>query len=341
MASLKHIVSKLHRKNSKSHVFFLVLVLIMFLLIAGTVRYYVLEPVRSNDSSMHPKHKEHKTLWMCKLPQCIDMLKFGESAWVELRNGETLVRKLIAMPGDTIEITDNGKVYTPHLNFKWRGESAFIEKRKIYMPRRGDTLAVNELNDVEQDYLISLMQEQGMDFFVKTTLWQGDREISIDRVGATKLANRQVSLQEVDQLPWQDRRLVEMQIRQNEPGNAPIKLKRELYNKADSTLIEQVAVDRDCYYFICEKPIHCADSREYGFFTHERILGRHETLPDKVVDAVVSASRFVLKKFDFLSKTKSSASASTDLAPKNHPKPHQKAKMISKENKEKDQEKSN
>lgn len=331
MASLKHIVSKLHRKNSKSHVFFLVLVLIMFLLIAGTVRYYVLEPVRSSDSSMHPKHKEHKTLWMCKLPQCIDMLKFGESAWVKLRNGETLVRKLIAMPGDTIEITDNGKVYTPHMNFKWRGESAFIEKRKIYMPKRGDTLTISELNDVEQDYLISLMQEQGMDFFLKTTLWQGDREISIDRVGSTKLANRQVSLQEVDQLPWQDRRLVEMQIRQNEPGNALIKLKRELYNKADSTLIEQVVINKDCYYFICERPTHCADSREYGFFTHERILGRHETIPDKVVEAITKASKFVLKKFDFLKKTKVFKSESSPETKGMKSNPHPKAKTILKE----------
>lgn len=281
MASLKHKVKKLQRKNSKSHVVFLVFVLIIFFLLAGTLRYYILEPVRLNDSSMHPKHKENKVLWMCKLPQCIDKLKFKESAWIEKHNKETLVRKLIGLPGDTIEITDNGKFYTPTHNFKWNGESAFIERRKIYLPKRGDTLKISELNDVEQDYIISLMHEQGMKFFVKTTLWQGNREISLDRVGSTKLANRQVSLQEVDNLPWQDRRLIEMQIRLSEPGNAPIKILRKLYRTSDSTEVETVVVQNDCFYFICEKPTHCEDSREYGYFTRPHILGRHEPWPDK------------------------------------------------------------
>jgi hypothetical protein len=140
-----------------------------------------------------------------------------------------MVRKVLAMPGDSIEITDKGSVRTPHRNFKWKGEDAFIQSRTIYIPKAGDTLYFDQLNDVEQDYIVSYLHTHGQKIALKSTLWQGDREINIDRVGSTKIANRQVSLKEIDFLPWQDRYLIELQIRQSEPGNAPIKIKRQLF----------------------------------------------------------------------------------------------------------------
>lgn len=178
---------------------------------------------------MTPKFKEQSTHWMCKVPQCLAQVKEQDIVWLSLKTGETMVRKVLAMPGDTIEITDKGRVRTPHRNFKWKGEDAFIQSQRIYVPKAGDTLYFDKLNDVEQDYILSYLHTHGEKIAIKSTLWQGDREINIDRVGATKIANRQVSLKEIDFLPWQDRYLIELQIRQTEPGNAPIKIKRELF----------------------------------------------------------------------------------------------------------------
>lgn len=201
----------------------------MFLGASIALRYYVLVPVQILDLSMSPKFKERSIVWMCKLPQCVDLVKDHDVVWAKLRSNETIVRKVLALPGDSIKITDNAKVVTVHKNFKWKGEDAFIQSRDIYVPKAGDTLYFDKLNDVEQDYVISYLREIGENVIVKTTLWQGDREINLDRVGATKIANRQVSLNEIDFLPWQDRYLIELQIRQNEPGNSPIKLRRELF----------------------------------------------------------------------------------------------------------------
>lgn len=181
-------------------------------------------------------------MWVCKLPQCAANVKEQDIVTARLHSGELLLRKVLATPGDAITITDKGKVVTSRRNFKWKDESAFIQSRSIYIPKVGDTLYFDKLNDVEQDYLISLLRGMGEDVFVKTTLWQGDREINIDRVGATKIANRQVSLKEIDFLPWQDRYLIELQIRRSEPGNSPIKLKRSLFrNKKSET--QKVARD--------------------------------------------------------------------------------------------------
>ena len=229
MSGLSRKVKRLQRKNSQSHIFLLFLLLLIVLGISFVGRIYAIAPVKIMDASMTPKFKEQSTHWMCKLPQCLAQVKDQDVIWLMLKSGETMVRRVLAMPGDTIEITDKGRVRTPHRNFTWKGEDAFIQSKTIYIPKAGDTLYFDKLNEVEQDYILTYLHTHGEKIAVKSTLWQGDREINIDRVGATKIANRQVSLKEVNFLPWQDRYLIELQIRQAEPGNAPIKIKRELF----------------------------------------------------------------------------------------------------------------
>ena len=229
MSRLSRKVKRLQRKNSQSHIFLLFLFLLFIGGASFVARIYAFAPVKIMDASMTPKFKEQSTHWMCKVPQCLNQIKDQDIVWVTLKSGETIVRKVLAMPGDSIEITDKGHVRTPHRNFKWKGEDAFIQSKTIYVPKAGDTLYFDKLNEVEQDYILAYLHTHGEKIAIKSTLWQGDREINIDRVGSTKIANRQVSLKEVDFLPWQDRYLIELQIRQAEPGNAPIKIKRELF----------------------------------------------------------------------------------------------------------------
>ena len=229
MSRLTRKVRRLQRKNSQSHIFLLFLFLLFVGGLAFVARLYALAPVKIMDSSMTPKFREHSIHWMCKLPQCLGEIHDQDIVWVALKSGEAMVRNVLAMPGDSIEITDKGIVRTPHRNFKWKDEDSFIQSKTIYVPKAGDTLYFDKLNDVEQDYVLSYLHTHGQKVAVKSTLWQGDREINLDRVGSTKIANRQVSLKEINFLPWQDRYLIELQIRQSEPGNAPIKIKRELF----------------------------------------------------------------------------------------------------------------
>ena len=229
MSRLTRKVKRLQRKNSQSHIFLLFLFLLFVGGLAFVARLYALAPVKIMDSSMTPKFREHSIHWMCKLPQCLGEIHDQDIVWVALKSGEAMVRNVLAMPGDSIEITDKGIVRTPHRNFKWKDEDSFIQSKTIYVPKAGDTLYFDKLNDVEQDYVLSYLHTHGQKVAVKSTLWQGDREINLDRVGSTKIANRQVSLKEINFLPWQDRYLIELQIRQSEAGNAPIKIKRELF----------------------------------------------------------------------------------------------------------------
>jgi len=211
-------------------VFFIAVLLVLCFGGAMAVRYYAIEPLQIINKSMAPRHKQNSWVWVCKLPQCIEKININETVWARLRNQETIIRRIIAMPGDTLTITDQGRIKSARMdNVKWRHENAFIESRTFYVPKAGDTLIFSQLNDVEQDNIISYLHGQGVSFTVKTTLWQGEHEMNTDRIGATKIGNRQVSLHEIDFLPWQDRFLIELQIRQSEPGNSPIKMRRELF----------------------------------------------------------------------------------------------------------------
>jgi hypothetical protein len=267
------------------------------------VRHYVLEPVRMQDNSLYPKFAKNSVLWICKLPRCTENIQDGDFVWGIMRNQDNMVRKVLGIPGDSITITNNGKVYTPHRNFRWKGEDAFIETRSIYVPRKGDTLRFDQLSDVEQDYLIALMHEQNEKIYIKSSLWQGNREMPLERIGSTKLGNRLVSLQEIDFMPWQDRFLVELQIFLAEPGNTPIHIKRELYNAKDSSKISFYVVPEDCYYLLCEKSNHCADSREIGYFTKNRLIGRANKTAnniqkqiDKRISELQKSARSLLKR---------------------------------------------
>lgn len=297
MSALDRKVKSLQRRHSRAYVFFLVLILGAVLAVMIGVRHYVMEPVRMQDNSLYPKFAKNSVLWICKLPSCTEKIQDGDFVWGVMRNQDNMVRKVLGVPGDSITITNNGKVYTPHRNFKWKGEDAFIETRSIYVPRKGDTLFFDKLNDVEQDNLISLMHEQNEKIYIKSSLWQGNREMQLERIGSTKLGNRHVSLQEIDYMPWQDRYLVELQIFQAEPGNAPIHIKREIYNAKDSSKISFYVVPEDCYYLVCEKANHCADSREVGYFTKNRLLGRANKTANRLqkkFDRQISrAQRFV------------------------------------------------
>ena len=297
MSALDRKVRSLQRRHSKAYVFFLVFILCVVLGIMIGVREYVLEPVRMQDNALYPKFKKNSVMWMCKLPSCTEKIQDQDFVWGVMRNQDNMVRRVLGVPGDSITITSNNKVYTPHRNFLWKGEDAFIETRSIYVPRKGDTLFLNKLNDVEQDYLISLMHEQNEKIYIKSSLWQGNREMPIERIGSTKLGNRLVSLQELDYMPWQDRYLVELQIFQAEPGNAPIHIKREIFSGKDSSRISFYVVPEDCYYLVCEKANHCADSREIGYFTKSRLLGRANKVANKFQNQVdfqfARAKRFV------------------------------------------------
>ena len=80
--------------------------------------------------------------------------------------------------------------------------------------------------------------------------------------------------------------LIETQIRQSEPGNAPISLRRQIF--LGETPLQRIPIDEDCYYLTCSKGDNCPDSRETGYITADKISGRYVEWPTSIDKAIIS-----------------------------------------------------
>jgi hypothetical protein len=262
MTPEKQIRKMLHRTSPGRTVFF-VLFLTLVSALAIFSRLYIIEPMILTDATMYPLIPEGKRIWVCKLSYCIDKASTGDLVLAKRPSGELQLRQIRGIPHQTLVITADDT------------EGSFIATRKFHIPKAGDTLYLDSLNDVEFDYASNLSREQeGIHKFrVETSLWQGDHEIPLDRVGRTRIGARPVGLREVHGLPWQELYLLQLQIQRDEPGSKHIYFRRKLINTRDSSIVKSIVVKEDCFYLTCAKKSRCPDSRELGFFTRSRILG--------------------------------------------------------------------
>lgn len=269
-------VKKLLRATSKRWNVILFLVLIAIASLACTIRFYVFEPVVVSDTSMTPAIHKGKRVWVCKLPYVKKHLQAGDFVLAKLKNGDLVLRKILAMPGDTVVLFPNGKASVGDRSFKWYRESEILDKREFYVPKKGDSISFDSLNDISFDYASGYLHKKYgfRKYFVKAALYQGNDSVPLSRVGSTRLAGRPISAKEVPGLPWQELYLIKLQIKREEPGAKNIHFERKLFRRKDSTEVKTFVMDEDCYYLICIKGDRCEDSREFGYVPQNSITGK-------------------------------------------------------------------
>lgn len=262
-----------HSSGKKNILIFSILVLGLFS--ALFLRFYVIEPYSINDASMFPELSEKKRIWVCKLPLCTQNLSRGQMVSAERVNGDLMLRKLLGLPGDTIRLSADSYVSVDSLSFHWEGENTFIVPRQIYVPQRGDTLYFEKLSDVELDYAFKLFQQQNPQehFQIQIRLYQGEKEISLEKAGNAQIAGRPVNMKELKGLPWQELFLIELQLQKMEPGSRKFHFVRKII-AADSSEIQFFVVNENAFYLVCQKANFCLDSRELGYFPESRIIGK-------------------------------------------------------------------
>lgn len=269
-------VKKLLFKNSQRRLFLSLFFLILVLLGSALVRLYAVEPVTIKDRSISPYVKRGARVWVCKLPWCVNQIKAEDIVLAEKRAGELLLRRVIGVPGSLLKISSEGHVTSAFLDFMWQNETAFIDTRSFYIPKKGDTLFLDSLSDIETDFAISILKEQKKSFFIKPSLFQGEKEIPVDVVGSARIASRPVSVREIPGLPWQELFLIELQVQRGQQGVGKIKIQRNLYRTSDSTKIESFVALDDYFYLACSQGSRCIDSRELGLFSRSMIIGKKQ-----------------------------------------------------------------
>jgi len=197
---------------------------------------------------------------VCELEFCKEKAKKGNLLLVKISNGNSILLRQIGKSGDEIIIS------TP------------FDSLSLIIPKKGDTIIFENLNPMLWDEAYSLYKEQFPEKKTKTniSLSSKEKEIPFAYVGRASISGRPASEKEVPFLPWQELRLLELQLQKIFPAIDSIHFKRIPF--ADSLEeIKGFVIEEELFYLSCEKPGQqklCYDSREKGFFRKSEIKGR-------------------------------------------------------------------
>jgi len=196
---------------------------------------------------------------VCELEFCKEKAKDGNLLLVKTINGNLILLRQIGKSGNEI------KIPTP------------FDTLSFSIPKKGDTITFENLNPMLWDAAFSLYRLQFPENKIKTniSLNSKEKEVPFSYVGRASISGRPASEKEVPFLPWQELRLLELQLQKIFPSIDSIHFIRKPY--ADSLEIKDFVVEEELFYLSCEKPNQqrlCYDSREKGFFRRSEIKGR-------------------------------------------------------------------
>ncbi len=271
-------LKRLLRSYSKTHYTLIVIVLLLMLPCAWGLRTFVFSILLFNDSALLPEIRENKISIACKLPFCKKSIQSGDFLLFNLYGTSSSVRKVLGVPGDSVRLTAGGFVYVNNqendLSHFWNGHYAILVDRKFYVPRAGDTLYLDSLNDITLDFALKILKHKNRSFFVEVFPESENSVLPLELAGKARIGSRPVSLRELPGLSWQELYLIGNQIRLQIQSQKPVFMKRRVFDAADSSAIQFVTVPEDMYFLVCNRAERCADSREFGFIPQSDIVGK-------------------------------------------------------------------
>ncbi|GBU23590.1 hypothetical protein R83H12_00206 [Fibrobacteria bacterium R8-3-H12] len=247
--NIEKIINKTLKKSSTFRVWSILFLCVCIIAFALFLRFFVFSVWKF----------EGKRIFMCELEFCKEKAKKGNLLLVKTGNGNSIMLRQIGKSGDEIKIS------TP------------FDSISLSIPKKGDTIIFENLNPMLWDAAYSLYKEQFPEKKIKTniSLSSKEKEIPFSYVGRASISGRPASEKEVPFLPWQELRLLELQLQKIFPAIDSIHFKRKPYE--DSLEIKDFLVEEELFYLSCEKPEQqklCYDSREKGFFRKSEIKGR-------------------------------------------------------------------
>jgi len=241
-------IDKALRKSSPARAWSILLLCLCFIAFAVFIRFFVFSVWTFED----------KRAFVCELELCKNNPEKGDLLLVKLDNGNSILLWQMGKSGNSVEIP------TP------------FDTLNIAIPQVGDTIAFDTLNPMLWDAFSILYRElsSGIEIKKEISLWSSEKEMPFSYVGRASISGRPVTEREVAFLPWQELKILELQLQKIFPVYDSIHFKRKLF--ADSLEIKSLVVNEELFYLSCEKPGQqklCYDSRENGFFKKSELQG--------------------------------------------------------------------
>lgn len=251
-------------------------------LLGLAVRFYAFEPIRLLDNSLEPQIQPGKIVWLCKLPFCTNKLDRGDIVLADFPGKGSVLRAVIGLPGDSVQIFPNGKIQAGTAEHVWEDESEMIAPRGFRIPRENDSVFISTLNDISFDYASRFLHRKfgAHRYYIQTKLFRENDTLPISRVGSAHLFGRPVSIREIHGLHWQEYFLIALQIDREDPGAKAVHFERRLFDSRDSSELAVFRFPENSYYLICLRGNRCEDSRTEGYIPQSRILGKVVNIGD-------------------------------------------------------------
>jgi hypothetical protein len=248
MENIEKNISKVLRKSSATRAWSILLLCVCLIAVAVLLRFFVLSVWNF----------EGKKYFVCELALCRENSEKGDLLLANLRRGNAVLLWQAGKSSETIEIP------TP------------FDTLSLSIPSTGDTIVFDSLNPMLWDLAATLYRELFPEkkTAIDVSLWNMEKEMPFSSVGRASISGRPVSEREVVFLPWQELRLLELQLQKIFPALDSIHFKRKLLE--DTLEIKSFIIDEDLFYLSCEKPEQqrqCYDSRENGFFRKSMLKG--------------------------------------------------------------------
>lgn len=201
---------------------------------------------------------DSKKIFICSLPVCKDDSEKNDLLLIETKNGNSILLRQVGKSKDYIN------VHTP------------FDTVAFNIAQKGDTIFFDSLSSMLWSAYYALYKEQFLQKKTKVniSLHSKERELPFSYVGRTYISGRPVSEKEVVFLPWQELRLLELQLERIFPALDSIYFKKTVFE--DSVEVKSFVVEEELFYLSCEKEEQqklCYDSRERGFFRKSNIKG--------------------------------------------------------------------
>lgn len=274
MKSTERDIKKLLARSSSWRFILFLLLFFSIFPISYFGRLYLLEPIWLQDKGMSPDLKQNQWLLFCKWNHCLEDIEPGDFTLIHLPHRNDIVRKLVAFPGDSIHLSAAGFFRAPLIELRYPTENIIIEDRKLRIPKKGDTLYFDSLNDIEIDYALNILRQEKTPFYVEALPFTDEELLPQELAGNTKIGSRPVGIRELQGLPWQELHLIANQIQMQIHSTEPVHFKRKIFSAKDSSQIHFLVVPENMYYILCSNGNRCADSRELGYIPESQIKGK-------------------------------------------------------------------
>jgi len=241
-------IAKTLRKSSPAMAWSVLLLCLCIVIFAVFIRFFVFSVWKF----------EGKTVRVCELSICKKNTKNGDLLSVATKDGNSILLWQVGKSGDTVDIP------TP------------FDTQTISIPNIGDTIFFGKLSPMLWDASIALYRELSPEEKIAPgiSLWNKREKLPLSLVGRATISGRPVSEREVAFLPWQELRILELQLQKIFPVYDNIHFRRKIY--ANAKEIKNFVVNEELFYLSCQKAEQqklCYDSREKGFFKKSELLG--------------------------------------------------------------------